>query len=288
MNSFFSNTDVQTLREEGRDRNHFVSLIVNNEGTYTAAITRKVKTSRSITEDISYSTFNDKEVLISSDSCYKEEFEEIEYFNLRILKESPDQIYLNDRLEDLSLKRKIKLEEERNKVSNKTYTNGVLVSTKGKNSSYTFKPYTFPDKKYDSYDNNLFDQIPLDEEYPYSPTELTINNEEVKSLTLQLLTGSILLPNSNEINLEKWAKGMVPLYEKRFGKDEYGMELFKEWAQRFIEFICFYNDETQSDDCIDKDYAEERYAIAISEELKKLPSNKYIEEFINILKFYYA
>lgn len=43
MPSFFSGTDLNTLREEGNDRNHFVSLIVNNEGKYTAAITRKVK-----------------------------------------------------------------------------------------------------------------------------------------------------------------------------------------------------------------------------------------------------
>lgn len=43
MSTFFSETDTATLKEEGRDRNNFVSLIVNNAGTYTAAITRRVK-----------------------------------------------------------------------------------------------------------------------------------------------------------------------------------------------------------------------------------------------------
>lgn len=42
MSAFFSGTDVNTLRAEGFDRNNFVSLIVNNDGTYAAAITRKV------------------------------------------------------------------------------------------------------------------------------------------------------------------------------------------------------------------------------------------------------
>ena len=43
MSTFFSNTDINTLKSEGKDRVHFVSLIVNNEGTYSAAITRKIK-----------------------------------------------------------------------------------------------------------------------------------------------------------------------------------------------------------------------------------------------------
>ena len=62
MSTFFSGTDTATLKEEGMDRNHFVSLIVNNEGTYTAAITRKVKATKTITENFSYPTFEDEEV----------------------------------------------------------------------------------------------------------------------------------------------------------------------------------------------------------------------------------
>lgn len=43
MPTFFSGTDTSTLQKEGTDRNNFVSLIVNNDGTYSAAITRKVE-----------------------------------------------------------------------------------------------------------------------------------------------------------------------------------------------------------------------------------------------------
>ena len=41
MATFFSETDVNTLCEEGKDRINFLSLIVNNEGTYSARITEK-------------------------------------------------------------------------------------------------------------------------------------------------------------------------------------------------------------------------------------------------------
>ena len=37
--TFFSGTDLNTLQEEGSDMNNFLSLIVNNAGQYTAAIT---------------------------------------------------------------------------------------------------------------------------------------------------------------------------------------------------------------------------------------------------------
>ena len=80
--TFFSGTDTATLKEEGIDRNHFVSLIVNNEGTYTAAITRRVKATKSITEDFSYPTFEDERVVDTK--TYTVESDELEWFYLNI------------------------------------------------------------------------------------------------------------------------------------------------------------------------------------------------------------
>lgn len=42
MNTFFSGTDLDTLKSEGSSMPHFVSLIVNNKGDYTAAITSQI------------------------------------------------------------------------------------------------------------------------------------------------------------------------------------------------------------------------------------------------------
>ena len=54
MATFFSGTDRNTLIEEGMDMPHFLSLIVNNAGVYTAKITRRVSLQ---TSKITYPTF---------------------------------------------------------------------------------------------------------------------------------------------------------------------------------------------------------------------------------------
>ena len=59
MTTFFSSTDTNTLKEEGSDVNHFVSLIVNNAGTYNAAITRKVDIKNDIYSVYTYKSFGD-------------------------------------------------------------------------------------------------------------------------------------------------------------------------------------------------------------------------------------
>lgn len=58
MSSFFSGTDKSTLEKEGLDNVHFLSLIVNNAGEYTAKITKQVK--HNILNVPEYSTFGGK------------------------------------------------------------------------------------------------------------------------------------------------------------------------------------------------------------------------------------
>lgn len=80
MQTFFSTTDIATLCKEAVEQSHFVSLIVNNAGTYNAAITRKVTSIKHITEEKSYNTFDDVVVTDDTknsviDSTYLEYFE---------------------------------------------------------------------------------------------------------------------------------------------------------------------------------------------------------------------
>lgn len=56
--TFFSGTDTSTLEKEGLDNIHFLSLIVNNAGEYTAKITKQVK--HNILNVPEYSTFGGK------------------------------------------------------------------------------------------------------------------------------------------------------------------------------------------------------------------------------------
>ena len=84
MSTFFSGTDTATLKAEGRDRNNFVSLIVNNAGSYTAAITRRIK-SKQVMESVSYEFFGDGEKQDTKE--YVSDADEIEWFYLKIEKE---------------------------------------------------------------------------------------------------------------------------------------------------------------------------------------------------------
>ena len=83
MSTFFSGTDTDTLKAEGSSMPHFVSLIVNNEGKYTAAITSKVERvfKGTVTESVYgfENSFKSFEPIVKefSDSCVKYNFFDI-------------------------------------------------------------------------------------------------------------------------------------------------------------------------------------------------------------------
>lgn len=94
MPSFLSGTDLDTLRKEGFDRNCFVSLVVNNAGEYTAAITRKVEYTEKHNIEITgrYPFFGTGRILELPVSRAVDEKKKmvIEYFDLVVEKHSVD------------------------------------------------------------------------------------------------------------------------------------------------------------------------------------------------------
>lgn len=118
MNTFFSGTDTSTLQEMGSSMNCFVSLIVNNAGVYTAAVTRRTKHTMQIKDCYSYEMFGDGEKRNCDTS--EEASEEIEYFMLEVVKEGIKEegfgeIY--DRIQEIEReKKRIKEEEEAKKL----------------------------------------------------------------------------------------------------------------------------------------------------------------------------
>ena len=300
MATFLSGTDTATLKEEGIDRNHFVSLIVNNEGTYTAAITRKVKAVKTITEDFSYPTFEDEE--ITDTKTYTVESEELEWFYLKIEFESSSfREKLKARLEEI---KNVKAEKARQKALKQPvyaggYGNwqgskpqqGTLFPEIGKKVTQSYMEQTGPANEVvrEDSDSSLFDYDYIDNkisnDVPYNHVEF--NKETVKSLVLQLVTGSIIIPNASKIDARKWAQGMVPLYERRFGKGEKGMKLFESWAEGYIEFLCWF---TEDSDLIEMGLCDDEIAAicaySIIKELTKLPENVYIKKYIDILRGY--
>ena len=315
MASYFSQTDLNTLREEGRDRNHFVSLIVNNAGTYTAAITRRIRT---VSESFTYPTFNDGEVSSRRDSPETEEY--LEYFNLDIEFEGEHQSFeeLDARLEAI---RKAKgaitakkasgvfqspyyrsyglydgYEEEEPSSLFPSYREEIPAINTGGPANRISQPAvsqiekdnkeTEPQKP-GSIESPQADETDDSNDFPFGKYHL--NPKTVKSLVLQLITGSVILPNESKIDAVKWVNGMSSLYRKRFGEGKKGMEKFRVWAEGYIEFLCWYTEDKNLEE-IDREWGGSALpticAWDLLEELGKLPENEYIEVYKEILESY--
>lgn len=277
MATFFSGTDTATLKEEGNDRNHFVSLIVNNAGTYTAAITRRLKEKRVINTTFTYRTFDDVEK--TGTRSVEVEEEVIAYNMLNIIKEGEvvePFLEIDERLEAIK-KNKAKVVATKTPLSTTSYHGGL-----------PFTPPTYQGNSKEvsriARQGSLFDEEFMESEPPRKveqiadPNELTIDASVVKSITLQLITGSIAIADASRIDPVKWAGQMVKLFDKRFEND---MSLFGLWAETMVEFVVtnFVPDEFAP---FEDEYISE-LCQAVYMTLDKLPQNKYIKSIQDAL-----
>ena len=287
MSTFFSGTDTATLKEEGRDRNNFVSLIVNNAGSYTAAITRRIK-SKQVMESVSYEFFGDGEKQDTRE--YVSDADEIEWFYLKIEKEGENYSFpdMAARLEEI---KKVKAEKAK-KAQTPVYSSGYKPVIAN---SYDTKagPANLVKKEADKskvVQSTLFDNandLPFEEEYEIPYGQVTFDKVTLKSLVLQLITGSIIISNDSKIDITKWAKSMPALYEKRFGKGKEGMKNFKIWADTYAEYLTWYvTDEKLEELGFDETEICAICAHDMIEELTKLPENDYIKGYIDALQKY--
>ena len=277
MATFFSGTDTATLMEEGNDRNHFVSLIVNNAGTYTAAITRRLREKRVINTTFTYRTFDDVEK--TGTRSVEVEEEVIAYNMLSIIKEGEvvePFLEIDERLEAIK-KSKAKVAPTKAPLSTTSYHGGL-----------PFTPPTYQGNSKEvsrvARQDSLFDEEFMESEPPRKveqitdPNELIIDASVVKSITLQLITGSIAIADASRIDPVKWAGQMVKLFDKRFEQD---MSLFGLWAETMVEFVItnFVPDEFAP---FEDEYISE-LCQAVYMTLEKLPQNKYIKSIQDAL-----
>lgn len=290
MSTFFSGTDTATLKEEGGDRNNFVSLIVNNAGTYTAAITRRIKSKQTM-ESVSYEFFGDGEKQDTKE--YISDADEIEWFYLKI--ENEDETFsfpdMAARLEEI---KQVKAEKAKKaqKAQTPVYQGGykpVIANSYGTKAGPA-NLVKKEDNKSKVVQSTLFDNaddLPFDDDYNLPYGQVTFDKVTLKSLVLQLITGSIIISNDSKIDITKWAKSMPALYEKRFGKGEEGMKNFKMWADTYTEYLTWYT----TDEKLEELGFDETEICAICahdmiEELTKLPENDYIKGYIDALQKY--
>lgn len=282
MPTFFSGTDIATLKEEGKDRNNFVSLIVNNEGTYTAAITRKVK-SKQVVRYTSTSFFSNEDV--KSTEEYIDNKEEIEWFPLEVEKENEcclDASIL-PRLEEI---RRIKAEAtENSQVSQGKHGFDIAGPHNILHSAYPTKEYGGTESIQKSLPFNNNSSSP--EDFNTYLSSVKPDEATLRTLILQLLTGSIIISNESKIDINKWARSMPTLYEKRFGGGKDGMGNFKIWAETYLEYLLWNTPGKELTELnLDESEICSVYANSIMKALAELPENDYIKEYINILKEY--
>lgn len=280
MSTFFSGTDTDTLIEEGTNSNHFVSLIVNNAGKYTARITRKVvrnikAVAHIVYESNSYyNSYDNKKIDVEEDKKWEEDkqeikkVEEIEYFNLDIEKQDVVNIFtdIDERLREIQAEKKrkeVKPWNSYNRGNKKDYNflqgyNKTKYPDKYEQKSL-FKSNDWDYGSYDDYYDDYLDykygyrEINNEEDTPLCLTE-SFNPEVIKILAAQLLTGDIT-EDSKDFDFEGYVRKMDTLYENKFGpldEDCYpnvSSEIINEnnrkletWIESMTDFLVYTED----------------------------------------------
>ena len=240
MSTFFSGTDTNTLLEEGSDMNNFLSLIVNNAGQYTAAITRKVKHIPHVKETLEYEFFGDGTINLGTDEYDAVESYEIEYFFLDIEKPTINIGYtdLFDRINEISNSKVINIASKKENTNNNfnLKSNLIIPSTvqepilEGK---LPFEGLSKPKAEVDKEDFIDYDNVKF-------------NNNQLNSITKQLLIGS---PIFTPKDLNEWVQKMPTVFSKRFGEGQKGLENYRAFIGYFVEFLL--------SEAFDEDLAEE-------------------------------
>lgn len=277
MATWMSGTDINTLRDEGAQRNHFVSIIVNNAGTYTAAITKKVKSVFKGTNIVEYNTFDN--VTINGKAVpFEEEKSYIEYYYLEITKEEIP----------ITPKSELELRLEEVRKSAKSYINRKIgvpynVSSNYKQPAQEYKyPTFFIEEEMGKSKESLEPKnLELDPSVAYDDDH--INPTILENTVKQIITGDIFSIYKQNIDLDKWAINMEKLYDKRFANSKSEFDSFEYWADTLLE--CMEN-ELYDEKLIQKgrEYMDAIWAWDTIVRLQDYPENKYIDKFINSLE----
>lgn len=278
MSTFFSGTDTDTLLEEGLDSAHFVSLIVNNAGNYTAGITRRYQCKAQLIEKIAYPTWGG-ETKEEERSTF-EESEEVEWYNLIPVLESPFINEMTERMNAIKATKKIKEEEERKRVSK----NSSMFPYYEEGRFYPFQKTEKPDDAKLEHE----DAAPVDteggregEEYDIPYGKVNADRDVVMSIVKQIVTTSVIVSNKSNVDLAKWANSMKTLYDERF----HNLEEFKSFASNYLDFLMYYTPVDSLLEAVDNDdsVAVAILAYDVIDELKNLPANPYLKIYIQLL-----
>lgn len=271
MGAFFSGTDLATLREEGSDRIHFVSLIIDTKGTYKAAITRVVSEEMTATGYVKYPTYNGKES-IGQPVSYSFTKKKLEYFMLDV--ERPVIANPFKELADRILEVQKQKEEAKKKV---TPVYGTYTTKQWEDA----KPYIPPVNTPSVQEELPFEQETQEEAIPpYG--EVKVDPTIIEEIARQLVTGDISYRVYENETLEELAKIGEESYAQRFEDDS----LFHAWAESYVEFLVYYAEDPALEQYEDVILAA-LVAYDLVKKLNKLTNRgKYINQFIEMIERY--
>lgn len=272
MAAFFSGTDIDTLKKEGIDRNHFVSLIVNNDGNYVAAITRKANINKVSNVTASYNTFNNEEIKTSSKDNIVEEYTQVQYKMLDVIKEGS-----TDSFDEIDARLKeIKDSKERKYKSN-------IVAKKDNIGYYQPSLFDFPykDSDEDAYYDDWYDKFDKKNNMQDITKKTDIEENFINLTAARIMLSSMSVNPDIEFDFEKWAKEIDKLYAKIFPDTD----RFKFWIEMFAEYAIY---ESIPEELLEKyntttDYIGESNIYGIVELYQSLPKSKYLDIIINVL-----
>ena len=298
MDTFFSGTDMNTLKKEGIDMNNFVSLIVNNAGKYNANLTRKItyKTKDRIEREKSgqYTYFDQPPVQISGlkeiiNKEYAEYF--VEYVPLTVVREFVE--------EDETSVRFSEVQKRNEKKQKSQYNKGNFGNLFGDYNPY--KPFAKPllnDDTKPSKGTVILkddDDLPDDDTSVYGDLETIAKSikwpaEELNDLVRQLILGT---PFANKVEIEKLKKEMFSIYEARFhAVRDNNKSSFSSWAETWVQWLlCDYDDEWiyEKYNLMDEVEAFSVIAFKLTEILNTFPKNIYrdimIDELCSYMEF---
>ncbi|MBQ9392001.1 MAG: hypothetical protein IJU02_07440 [Lachnospiraceae bacterium] len=235
MATFFSGTDQDTLLKEGMNCNHFVSLIVNNAGKYTAAITRRV-TKKSIidahvkyTDSKYFNSYGGRKVILEDNTVREEDINKVntvcyvEYFDLKVNKMTSLISF-----EDIDL-RLAEIRKSKSKVFN---------NTRSSYSKSLWDDFDFDDYgSYYSKEHEEYKAVNKRNKAGYFNESVYKNEYEkaVEEAAIKILT-SCAIVNCSTIDIKSWMKKIDDMYRKHF-KDLKGKQL-RLWFELFIEYVC--------------------------------------------------
>jgi hypothetical protein len=296
MAAWFSGTDLATLQAEGNERNCFVSLIVNNAGTYCAAVTRKVQTKSEVTVKNlgkSYEFFGEGEVNLEEgeETATKTiDSEVIEYFMLDIEKEEVDNPldYLDKRFEVIQEKKKKEKETTVSPIDK--YWSDIKPHTKqDEEMDEEFYEWLHSSKNPKTKQLSLFDDgIELPEKDPMEAPIWLPKKEAVHKAVVKIVTCSLII-SPVKFNLDQWIdRHMVRMYKEIFGEEKEGLtDAFDKWKEFAIDFYL----DTLADERVSEDMTYEEYqsiaAEALLEEIGQYYNdNIYMKEYYDMLTNY--